>query len=118
MTKEVKIILAVVAVVFIGAVIATCMMFMDSDSEYVEVLQDNKVIMTIDISDERDNVWHIESSDGGWNEITLKDGKISVTDSDCPDKTCIKTGNLRSESVPIVCLPHKLVIRFSDKNGE
>lgn len=118
MTKEVKIILSVLTVVFIAAVIAICMMFRDSESEYVEVVQENKVIMTIDISEESDSVWRIESSDGGWNEITLRDGKISITDSDCPDKTCVKTGNLRSESVPIVCLPHKLVIRFSDKNGE
>ena len=58
--------------------------------------------------------FRITSPDGGWNEITIKDGSICISDADCPDKTCVKTGILRSESLPIVCLPHKLVIRLEE----
>jgi hypothetical protein len=118
LTKGVKITLAAVILVILGATSATFWIFRPSESEYVDIVQENNVIMTIDIANESDKVLRIDSPGGGWNDITIKDGDIYVSDSDCPDRTCIKTGKLRSESVPIVCLPHKLIIRFSDKNGE
>ena len=118
MTKGVKICIAAITAVFIGAVIATAIIFRHSESEYVEIIQDNQIIYTIDIANSENRTFRIKIDGGGWNDVTIEDGKIYISDADCPDQTCIKTGVLRSESVPIVCLPHKLVIRFSDKNGE
>ena len=44
----------------------------------------------------------------GFNVVEVENGRVRVTDADCPDKLCIK----QSESgiLPIVCLPHRLVI--------
>ena len=53
---------------------------------------------------------------GGYNTITVRDGKIAVTEADCPDQYCVKQGFCNS-GVQIVCLPHKLVIRFLDDSG-
>lgn len=115
MTKGVKILIIIVAALFIGSVIWVILSYRTSDSTYVEIVQNNKVLYTLDLSKEKDRTFRIESNDGGWNEIKIENGKISISDADCPDHTCVKTGVLRSETMPIVCLPHKLVIRYAEK---
>ncbi len=32
--------------------------------------------------------------------------------AECPDKICVKHGELKSLNNPIVCLPNKIVIKF------
>jgi len=43
--------------------------------------------------------------------IHIKDGKIGVTEANCPDHYCMHRGFCNS-GAQIVCLPNKLVIRF------
>lgn len=43
--------------------------------------------------------------------ITIRGGKLAVTQSDCPSGQCMARGYRNSGS--IVCLPHRLVIQFS-----
>lgn len=50
------------------------------------------------------------------NTIEIKDKKAGIIRSDCPDKRCVKQGF--SNSVPIICMPNKLVIRFENKAEE
>ena len=118
MTKGIKILIAAIALIFTLSVIAIVLGTKKSDSTCVEIVQNNRLIYRFDLSQEENRIFRIESSDGGWNEIKIENGEISITDADCPDKTCVKTGVLRSENIPIVCLPHKLVIRFADKENE
>ena len=115
MTKGVRIIAASILILLIVSVIAVVIGFRPSDKKIVKILQDNKVIYTLDLSNEKDRTFRIEAVNGGWNDITIKDGRICVSCADCPDQTCVNTGFLRSEGVPVVCLPHRLVIRFADE---
>lgn len=46
----------------------------------------------------------------GFNVFVIKDGKVSVTEADCPDKLCVKQRAISKNGESIVCLPHKLVI--------
>ena len=115
MTKGVKILIAVVISMLVGSVIWILMSFNKPDSTYVEVVQNNKVIYSFDLSKEKDRTIRVSSPEGGWNDIKIENGTISISDADCPDHTCVKTGVLRSEQIPIVCLPHRLVIRYADK---
>lgn len=48
----------------------------------------------------------------GYNKIHIEHGGISVTDSDCRDHICIQQGVIDNEAVPIVCMPHRLVIEI------
>ena len=63
-----------------------------------------------------DQEFTLQSPDGGFNTVTVRNGKIAVTDADCPDRYCVKQGFCNS-GVDIVCLPHGLVIRFLDDSG-
>lgn len=114
--KGVKICLAAVIVVFVAAAAASFVILRPKKTGsaiYVEILRDNEVLYTLDLSEESDRTFRIESEEG-WNDVTISDGRICVSDADCPDKTCVRSGDLRHEHLPIVCLPHKLVIRFCE----
>ena len=45
------------------------------------------------------------------NVITVQDGKISITDSDCPGRDCVHSGAIYSPGRSLVCLPNALEIR-------
>ena len=54
----------------------------------------------------------VQAPDGGWNRIVVSGGAVAVTEADCPDGVCVARGAARG-GAPIVCLPHRLVIRFT-----
>ena len=52
-------------------------------------------------------------SDGlGENTVLVEHGRICVSDADCPDRVCVDAGWLSDSAAPIVCLPHRLVIKL------
>ena len=42
--------------------------------------------------------------------VRVKNGKIAITQSDCPDKVCVKTGEISKKGETIVCVPNEIVI--------
>ena len=67
----------------------------------------------IDLSEDQEFLLECEN---GYNVITVRGGKIAVTEADCPDQYCVRQGFCNS-GVEIVCLPHELVIRFLNDDG-
>jgi hypothetical protein len=74
-----------------------------------QVYLDGELFRTIDLS--VDGVYRIES-DRGWNELTVRDGKIAVTAASCPGGDCLKFG-WQNSGAPITCLPNRMTIRFT-----
>ena len=54
-------------------------------------------------------------SENGTNSIAVKNGMIYIVDATCPDKLCVRHGELHNKFDAIVCLPNKVVIEY--KNG-
>ncbi len=52
----------------------------------------------------------------GYNKVKITDGKIGVTESDCPDRTCINTGFTDNSAHPVICMPHRLEIIIVDSS--
>ena len=46
------------------------------------------------------------------NLITVRDGKIAVTESDCPGADCVHSGWIQTAGRSIVCLPNRVEIRL------
>lgn len=46
----------------------------------------------------------------GITTFQIKDGKVHIIDSPCPNKTCVEQG----WTSPIICLPNKVVITIAD----
>lgn len=74
------------------------------------VLSDGVEVMSLDLS--VDGEYLIES-DYGSNTLRVADGKISVISADCPTQDCVHHAPADS-GAPIVCLPNRMVIIFSN----
>ena len=79
----------------------------NTEPQYAEIYQDGKCIRRVSLDE--DAVFTIESDDG-CNTIEVCDGQIRIAAADCRDQVCVRSGALHG-SVPIVCLPHRLVIQ-------
>ena len=106
-----RLILTAVVIVIAASALFVAVGLMKKPGSRVVILSDGEVIETIDLSSSPDREFVIETELRS-NTIRIKDGRISVIDADCPDRTCVSMGELSSELTPIVCLPHRLIIRF------
>ena len=50
----------------------------------------------------------------GYNTLRIRHGAIEVADADCPGLDCVRQGEIHDSLLPIVCLPHKLVIQIDE----
>ena len=73
-----------------------------------QITSDGRLIRTVDLA--IDQEFTVETEDG-YNIVTVKDGKIAVTEASCPDHYCMARGFCNS-GAQIVCLPNRLVIEF------
>ena len=74
------------------------------------------MLYTLDLSASDDRTIEITTAEGR-NIVEIQDHRIRVKDADCPDQTCVRMGWLTGSAAPIVCLPHHLVIEFTDDTG-
>lgn len=116
MNSKTKIILSAVLILFIVSIILSVLVLKPSEKHNVEIVQDGKIIYTFDLNKEPDRSIVIKSPDGNSsNTVTIENGEIFMSSAECPDKTCVNMGKLKSENMPIVCLPNRLVIKFCDE---
>lgn len=113
---SVKIALAVAIGIFLVSLVFVAWNMLKNGKEAsgktVRVTQDGKVLYTFNLEKEADCEYVITTAGGGTNTISIRNGTICVSQADCPDQICVRTGILRSEGEPIVCLPHHLMIQF------
>ena len=48
----------------------------------------------------------------GHNTVHVAPGRIAVTEADCPDGICVAQGAIDRGGVPIICMPHRLVVKI------
>lgn len=82
------------------------------------VYRDGECIWSVDLSKVEEPFEITFSDERGSNTLRVERGRICVIDADCPDHVCERTGWLGDgNAAPIVCLPHRLVIRI-EKNAK
>ncbi len=54
-----------------------------------------------------------EDGAGGTNTVLVEPGRIRVSEANCPDHICVDQGFISDGTVPIVCLPHQLMIEIT-----
>ena len=88
-----------------------------TEAHIAKVILNNQVIYQFDLNSAENQVIRIDTGDG-YNFVQIQNGTICISEADCPDQTCVHMGVLKAENPPIVCLPHKLIIRFSDEEAK
>ena len=106
-TKSWVILLALILIACIGLSIP--LLLPGRASSGAEIISDGQVLYRVDL--QLDRQFQITTPAGGSNIVTVKDGKIAVTEANCPDHYCMDRG-FCSGGTQIVCLPNRLVIQF------
>ena len=84
--------------------------YVKKDGAFVQIKVDGQVVNTIPVN--QNETLTIEGYQGGSNIVTIENGGVTMTDADCPDKLCVKTGRISKTGETIVCLPHRVVVEI------
>lgn len=97
-----------------GLIFAAFLPKSDRAAVYAEVYQDGKLVQTVMLSEDQE----FTVTGKYTNTVTVSDGKIAVTQSDCPGGDCVSCGWADGAGRSIVCLPNALEIRVLAGNGD
>ena len=100
--------LAIVLVVALAVFVAVWFLPENSaDPVMAEVYQGGELVKTISLDENTSFV--IEGAYS--NTITVENGSISITKSNCPGEDCVHSGAIHSSGRSIVCLPNEVEVR-------
>ncbi len=94
----------------LAVVLAVISLFLipKGEAAFVEVWSEGALLYTLPLN--TDTSVEI-TTDRGTNTVTVAGGKAFVESADCPDRTCVARG--KRASGQIVCLPNRLVLKFT-----
>ena len=99
-------ILAVILIISAGA--SLVFLLPGEEAAWAEIISDGKVNRVVNLN--ADQTFTVPCA-GGFNTVTVRGGRIAVTEASCPDQYCVRQGFCNSGR-DIVCLPNRLVISF------
>ncbi len=110
----------ILVAVFISAVIWAFFILNDSSERKTAfVYSGGKLVKSINLENVTEPYsFRVEDDNGGYNIVSVEKGKICVSEASCPDKVCVNTGFISNASLPVSCLPNKLVIKIESGNDE
>lgn len=97
--------ITIIVAVSLTAVLLAFLLYKPQYGKKVRISVNNKVIAEYKLSSD---ITEKITTDYGENTLVIKDGAAYITNSDCPDKICEKSGKISRVGQSIVCLPHKL----------
>ena len=108
-------ILAVAVPLLLAAVIfCACLPGQTAKALQAEIYLDGELVKTVRLTEEQTFVLEGEYR----NTVSIKDGKIAISASDCPGRDCVHSGWAGSGGRSIVCLPNRVEIRIvAEHNG-
>lgn len=80
----------------------------------VHIYQDGNLVKELNISATIQPQSFPIESEWGKNIVAVETGRVRMLYADCPDLTCVHQGWVSESSMPIICLPHRLVVRLYD----
>jgi len=81
------------------------------DEKEIEISVKGELFKTIHFNNTERQTITI-NTDLGTNYVVIEDGKVGISDADCPDKLCVKDGYISNPGEILVCLPNKVVIEI------
>ena len=102
--------------IFIGVIMIiafSAMLFIHLTKEEggeVVITVDGKVYKTLPLN--TDITVSIGEEPDDYNVLQIKEGKVTMTDANCPDKYCVKHRGIHYNHESIICLPHRVVVEI------
>ena len=83
-----------------------------------QIIYQGEVIRTVDLSAVKKTESFTVGEPGNQNTIQISPDGIGIISADCHDQICVHQGIRSHGPEPIVCLPHRLSIRFTAPNPD
>lgn len=101
---------AVVIAVIVAAIIVACVLIFRKPALRLEISDGGTLrVIELDGAPSTVELEHLT--------VHIEDGRVWVTDADCPDKLCEHTGAISRAGQQIVCLPNAVVISLVGDGG-
>ena len=84
------------------------------NNNYAKVYVQNELALTIDLSKNTENPYPVHGLNGDL-EVSVKDGAIAVTKSNCPHQDCVNMGYVSVSNKPIICTYNQVYIIIEGK---
>lgn len=119
MKQKVNIFITLALAVLCAGLLVTWMILRKKgDSQNLaEIVYQGELIRTVDLSTITATETFTVGEPGAQNTIQISPDGIGVIAADCKDQICVHQGIRSHGPEPIVCLPHKLSIRFKDSSS-
>lgn len=105
-------------VVIIAVILGVCALAIlwapRKPSLIADIYSDGKLLKRVDLNRVKTAERYVVEYYGESNTILIEPGRICVESADCPDQICVMEGWLPDFGLPIVCLPHNLLIQMED----
>ena len=83
-------------------------------SLYAEISIEGELYRRIELTGHRGRESLALATARGQNVVVVEDEEIFVSEADCPDKICVRTGRLSKAGDTAACLPHKILIEVKE----
>lgn len=108
-------VLAIVAVAVLAVIVAVSFLPSgDAENVQAQIYQNGELIETLSLEEEKS----LEVTGKYTNIITVQNGAISISSSDCPGEDCVHSGAIRSTGRSIVCLPNEVEVRVVNAQSD
>lgn len=116
MSKRRRMDFILITAVMVVALISAVIVYLTHNKGDIAVIKvDGNVVSELSLSEDATVI--VEGYQGGRNVVSIIDGKAYVSEADCPDEICVKTGGISMAGETIVCLPHRVVVEIKSGTG-
>jgi len=104
-------IILIAVLLIIGVISLAFINFTRQAGGQVLITVNGEVYKTLELN--QDTTISIDTDEGYHNVVTIKDGEVSMSEANCPDKICVKHKSIKYDNESIICLPHKVVVTIT-----
>ena len=94
----------------LGTIFSFSLWFKSGSGQKVIIMVDGKKIRQISLKNKKKEI--VMQGLKGPFVFELKDGKVRMKDSACPNKLCVKMGWISQEGQMICCIPNRVVLKI------
>lgn len=118
MKKGDKIVLASIIVISLVLFFLTGQTLREAQNKYVSVQISGREVQKISLKKEKELREYNFKTKLGTNKVLVKDGKVWVQESNCPDQICVHMAPIEKVGETIICLPHEFLVEIkADKKA-
>ena len=110
-------VILIAALAAVSVALALLFAFLPRGGTVAKVYVDGACVYTVDLDGVSEPYRYVVHTPYGDNTLLIEHGRIRVEEADCKGEDCVHLGWISAAGKPIVCVPHRLVVRIEGDAG-